>query len=245
MKTETEELDRRIAAARRVHQETVVAVLFARSDSHYKSIAGCDVWDKDRNALNWVGGSPVVAHPPCRAWGRLRQFAQPAPGEKEFALWAVAKVRKWGGVLEHPAQSTLWPIAGLPKTGQMDDFGGWTLPINQHSFGHRAEKKTWLYVVGCEPRDIPSLPIRLGRATHCIRPTKSYPRLPCVTKAEREHTPPMLANWLVELARKCVPHAQTPVTKCRFCGMALEVGRDPGACRQCETDIERAARLVR
>ena len=57
--------------------------------------------------------------------------------------------------------------------------------------------------MGCEPRDIPEVPMLLGRPTHCIRPTKSYPRLPSVTKSEREHTPPAFAVWLVELAAKC------------------------------------------
>jgi hypothetical protein len=48
-----------------------VAVLFARSDSHYKALPGVDVWDSERDARKWLGGSPVVAHPPCRAWGAL------------------------------------------------------------------------------------------------------------------------------------------------------------------------------
>jgi hypothetical protein len=183
--------------------ERLVSVLFARTDSVYKTLDGCEVWDIERNALTWQGGTPIVAHPPCRAWGRLRQFALPRPGEKELALFAVSQVQQWGGVLEHPAQSTLWHEARLPAPGVRDEHGGWTLPINQHSFGHRAEKKTWLYICGCEPKDIPDLPLVLGRATHCIRPTKSYPRLTSVTKPEREHTPPELARWLVELARKC------------------------------------------
>lgn len=179
-----------------------VSVLFAREDSIYKSL-GADVWDKERNALEWPGGNPLIAHPPCRLWGRLRQFAKGDPEEKEYALWAVEQIRKYGGVLEHPAQSTLWKEAGLPLNGSRDEYGGWTLPINQHTFGHRAEKKTWLYICGCEPKDIPDIPLVLGKATHCIRPTKSYPRLPSVTKAEREHTPPKLAEWLIELAGRC------------------------------------------
>ena len=112
-----------------------------------------------------------------------------------------------GGVLEHPAGSTLWPELGLPEPGRRDAFGGWTLPIHQHWWGHRAEKATRLYIVGCEPNAVPDIPLVLGRPTHCIRPTKSYPRLPSVTKAEREHTPPTLAAWLIELARRCVPSA--------------------------------------
>jgi hypothetical protein len=79
-----------------------VAVLFAREDSIYKTMPNVDVWDAARNALNWQGGCPVIAHPPCRAWGRLRHFAKPVDGEKDLARWAVAQVRKWGGVLEHP-----------------------------------------------------------------------------------------------------------------------------------------------
>ena len=181
-----------------------VSVLFARSDSNYKTLPGCDVWDIDRDARCWPGGSPVVAHPPCRAWGRLRQFAKPRPDEKQLAILAVSHVRQFGGVLEHPAESSLWLECRLPRPGEFpDEFGGWTLEIQQFHFGHRAEKFTWLYIVGCDPSGIPPIPIREGRATHCIRPTKSYPRLPSVTKAEREHTPPQLAAWLCDLARRC------------------------------------------
>lgn len=49
--------------------EQTVAVLFARADSTYKTLPGTDVWDIERNAKLWPGGAPVVAHPPCRAWG--------------------------------------------------------------------------------------------------------------------------------------------------------------------------------
>lgn len=74
------------------------AVLFARSDSHYKALFGTDVWDIERDARKWPGGAPVVAHPPCRAWGRLRQFAKPRKGERLLATWSVRQVRQWGGL---------------------------------------------------------------------------------------------------------------------------------------------------
>lgn len=181
-----------------------VAVLFARADSIYKTMPECDVYDIERDARTWPGGCHVVAHPPCRAWGRLRQFAKPRDDEQALGPWAVEQVRKWGGVLEHPAESTLYAHCGLPRPGQFPDgHGGWSMAIDQFIFGHRAEKSTWLYLVGCEPDDLPYLPIRAGQPTHCIRPTRAYPRLPSVTKAEREHTPPKLARWLVDLAMKC------------------------------------------
>ncbi|HEY1138422.1 MAG TPA: hypothetical protein VGE64_13160 [Xanthomonadaceae bacterium] len=181
---------------------TSVAVLFARADSCYKAIPSCDVYDFERDARMYTGTAPVVAHPPCRAWARLRQFAKPRPDEKSLALFAVDQVRRCGGVIEHPEKSTLWEACSLPLPGAgYDDFGGWTLGICQKDFGHRAMKATWLYIVGVSPCDLPSFPLTLGRATHCIRPTKSYPRLPSVTKAEREHTPALLATWLVAIAR--------------------------------------------
>ncbi len=187
-----------------------VAVLFARADSIYKTLPDVEVYDMERDARTYDGPWPVVAHPPCRAWGRLRGFAAPRPDERNLARLAVALVREFGGVLEHPEESTLWSAQRLPPLGSVDSFGGWTLGIHQHDFGHRAQKATWLYVVGCSARETPAIPLPLTQATHCIRPTKSYPRLPSVTKAEREHTPPLLAQWLVDLARRCSPtHART------------------------------------
>lgn len=190
-----------------------VAVLFARADSVYKTIPGCDVWDIERDARKWPGGAPVVAHPPCRAWGRLRAFAKPRPDEKDLARWAVAQVREWGGVLEHPESSQLWTDQDLPRGQQRDEFGGWTLPIHQWWFGHRAQKKTWLYIVGLEPRNLPELPLRLGISDCRIRLDKRRPDgshirkgdpdyQPILGDAEREHTPPELANWLVDVARR-------------------------------------------
>lgn len=191
-----------------------VAVLFARADSCYKRLPGCDVWDFERDALAWPGGAPIVAHPPCRAWGQLRALANPRPGEKELAPWAVEQVRKWGGVLEHPRRSTLWRHVPLPAPGQVDEYGGWTLPIYQIWWGHRAEKPTYLYIVGCRPGEVPVMPLYLGTATHVVgasgrrpdgtRLLKGHPDWrPECGKAERERTPPALAEWLVELARRC------------------------------------------
>lgn len=199
-----------------VSKSSPVAVLFGRSDSHYKALPGVDVWDIDRDARKWPGGSTVVAHPPCRAWGRLAHMAKPRPDEKELARFAVAMVRQNGGVLEHPAASKLWADQSLPQPGAgADAFGGWTLGISQHWWGHRATKNTLLYIVGVSPRDIPDLPeLRLGDGTHVIaqdtRKGNGGRRLvqgdlgwrPFVTHAEREHTPPLLAQWLVELARR-------------------------------------------
>lgn len=179
-----------------------VAVLFARADSTYKGMPSVEVYDMERDARTYDGPWPVVAHPPCRAWGRLRTFANPRPDERNLARLAVALVREFGGVLEHPAGSTLWTAQALPRPGERDAYGGWTLAAPQFWWGHKAEKATWFYVVGCEPGDMPEMPLALGEPTHVVQTNKRGDQRPHITKAEREHTPPALAAWLVELARR-------------------------------------------
>ncbi len=184
-----------------------VAVLFARTDSVYKLLPGCDVFDIDRDARTWPGGVPVVAHPPCRAWGRLRAFAKPRVDEKELSHFAVGAVRTWGGVLEHPECSSLWADAGMARPGSgRDRWGGWTFPVLQKWWGHRADKATWLYVVGVEPAALPVVPYTMAEAVCTVassrRRGQSGARYrPSLSKAEREHSPQAFAEWLVQLAR--------------------------------------------
>lgn len=187
-----------------------VAALFVRADSVYKHMPGVDAWDVERDARQWQGGAPVVAHPPCRAWGRLSHFAKPRPDEKDLARWAVAMVRRWGGVLEHPAGSTLWADQRLPEPGRVDDHGGRTIEVDQHRFGHKAEKLTRFYVVGQDYEALMEAlpPARAERPSHVVAPAHGmragHPDWrPIITKSEREHTPPALAAWLVDVASRC------------------------------------------
>jgi len=141
----------------------MIGVLFARQDSRYKQLEGYDVYDIDRDARNFNGDYPVIAHPPCRAWGRLSHMANPRPDEKDLAWFALEKVRKNGGVLEHPQGSRLWKEAPLPMPGEFpDEFGGFSILIDQYHFGHVARKWTHLYIVGIESKDLPEIPIRGG-----------------------------------------------------------------------------------
>ncbi len=180
-----------------------VAILFARSDSIYKTIEGCDVYDAERDARTFTGGSPVIAHPPCRLWGQMRHFSNAPESEKELALWSIRQVHAHGGVLEHPASSTLWQVAGLPEPGERDSFGGWTLPVSQFWFGHKAEKRTRLYIVGVEPGALPPIPFRLGEPEWtCSQSRNRKTTKREISKAEREHTPRDFALWLLETARK-------------------------------------------
>lgn len=125
-----------------------MVALFVLKDSVYKKL-GIDSYDVERNALTFSGNDVVICHPPCRAWGRLRHFAKPLPGEKELAFFAMQKVRTNGGILEHPEGSTLFSsdpalwCRYLPLPGQVDEFGGFTIMVNQNWFGFPLEKKTF------------------------------------------------------------------------------------------------------
>jgi hypothetical protein len=192
----------------RVAGPDAVAVLCARRDSIYKTFPQCDVFDADRDARSFAGGMPVIAHPPCRLWGRLAYFARAENPEKEKALgiWCVKQVREWGGVLEHPFGSRLWDSAGMAKPGRgsFDRFGGWTLAVPQIWFGHRAVKPSWLYIVGVTPAGIPKIPLSFDLPTRHIAWSRSQlHRLPHMSHADRERTPPALARWLVDLAGRC------------------------------------------
>lgn len=176
-----------------VLQRPGVSVLFARADSCYFGLVD-DVWDAQRDARGYTGKNPVVCHPPCRGWGRLRHWAKPRPDEKALALFAVEQVRRCGGVLEHPWGSTLWHAAQLPHPGKVDAWGGWTLLVDQGWWGHPAPKPTYLYIVGCSRENVGELPVQIHRAEG--RTLKLSP-------ADRERTPPAFARFLVDLAAKC------------------------------------------
>ena len=65
----------------------MIAVLFARDDSRYKELDGYDVYDIHRDARTYCKNYPVIAHPPCRAWGMLSHMANPRPDEKQLAYY--------------------------------------------------------------------------------------------------------------------------------------------------------------
>lgn len=68
-----------------------------------------DCWDEERDARLYAGPYPVVAHPPCGPWSKLRHLCSVATlATADCGIRAVAQVRVWGGVLEHPEYSRLW-----------------------------------------------------------------------------------------------------------------------------------------
>jgi hypothetical protein len=124
----------------------MVSALYVQKNTIYQSL-GIDCWDELRDARLFPGGNPVIAHPPCRLWARMKHLSTAPLEEKELALIAISQVRKNGGVLEHPRTSSLWPT-WLPYPGVIDAYGGYSICVNQHWWGHRAEKKRCFISLG-------------------------------------------------------------------------------------------------
>lgn len=180
-----------------------ISILFTRKDSVYKTLCD-DVWDIERDARNWPGGNSIVAHPPCRMWGQLRKFAKPLPDEKNLAIQSIKWIREFGGVLEHPKSSLLWEEMLLPYPGEIDEWGGYSICVDQFWWGHRAKKSTLLYIVGCDKKDLPAIPIKFDRIEYVVRfSKKNSANKKEITKRERDATPIDFAKWLIEVAKKC------------------------------------------
>ena len=189
-----------------------IAALFVEPAGIYAGRPDVELWPESRDARTYAGKLPVVAHPPCARWSVLARLTHsrgsPAPGDDggTFAS-ALASVERCGGVLEHPRLSAAWPAFCLarPTRGQwLRTRRGWTTEGSQCAYGHRAQKLTWLYLVGAQP---PALDWSLPDATHRISEAHGSARRPGerMCRAERKATPAAFAELLLDLARNCTP----------------------------------------
>lgn len=184
-------------------------------DSHYKTL-GLKCYDENDDARTYTGNAPVVAHPPCQLWGKMANVnyarwggEHNKPGNDggcfRFALDAVNKVY---GVLEHPAGTYAWAAHGLhrpPRIGWARSGQGWVCEVWQSAYGHRANKRTWLYYYGTATPTDPRWEHIIG--THQIgfydQRGKSRNK-PTLGKRESNATPPEFAAYLIDLARMSV-----------------------------------------
>ena len=173
-------------------------VYFVAKNSYYRLLPDLDLFDLQRNALSTISNAPAIYHPPCRSWGRLRQFAKTPSGEHWLAVWAILRIWRYGGVLEHPAGSKLWSFMKLARPGQRYDFhGGFSVSLNQSWFGYPAKKNTWLYIVGCEISDLPEMPLCFNAITKTVSGSKNRNVLKELSHSERSRTTLQFNEYLV------------------------------------------------
>lgn len=196
--------------------EKKVAALFVEENGPYSSVAIVDAWHKDRNALNYSGPYPVVAHPPCQLWGPFAVInykryggSHNKPGNDggcfEFALNAV---RRYGGVIEHPRRSKAFSYYGIvvPPSHFIGwhniSSNEWICTVYQSAYGHKANKSTILFYVGeNKPFELnwnrPNGKYQIG--WHGPQRSKEISK-PTVTKKEAIETPIRFRNTLISLA---------------------------------------------
>jgi hypothetical protein len=123
-----------------------VAVLCTNKLTTYSQLPYVFPFDKEMNAYTFKSNSPVIAHPPCQQWSRLRSFAKENKEEKDLAIFCLEIVKKNGGVFEHPAGSSFFKYAGIENE---------LFSVDQHWWGFPARKRTYLYFNKCGPDQLP------------------------------------------------------------------------------------------
>jgi hypothetical protein len=191
-----------------------VAALFVEAAGVYSETPGVDVWDVLRDARLYAGPYAVVAHPPCHLWGSFAavnyarwggEHNRPGNDGGCFAS-ALASVRAWGGVLEHPAFTKAWKVHGLPAPTRLGwasaGFAdGWVCEVWQSAYGHRARKRTWLYYRGPTPPEMRwERPVGSHQCGFHDQRGKERNK-PTLSKRESNATPPDFRNALLALAR--------------------------------------------
>ncbi|MDO9093378.1 MAG: hypothetical protein Q8R98_28680 [Rubrivivax sp.] len=76
---------------------------------------------------------------------------------------AFKALKRFGGVLEHPAHSRAWDAFSIlkPAAGAGWQFdrphGVWVCHVEQGHYGHTSRKATWLIACGMQRRELPEL----------------------------------------------------------------------------------------
>lgn len=156
-----------------------------------------DPWDAARDARQYAGPLPVVAHPPCGPWGAYARQGKTLRklGDDDGCFFAALDaVRQWGGVLEHPRLSSAWSAFALPRPpavgwSEPDAFGGRSVSVEQGHYGHPARKPTWLYA--CRLKHWPTLPAGASTTVRCCQD---------LGHDERAATPKAFRDLLISMA---------------------------------------------
>ena len=197
----------------------MIAALFVEPNGVYFGQPEIDPWDESRDARKYNGPHPVIAHPPCKRWGRYWSGGPSAKVRRnkgyDMGCFAAAlySVRTFGGVLEHPEASHAWAWYGIPRPQRnggwiyADHYGGYTCCVEQGHYGHAARKATWLYYVGKYPQPLEWGPstgkARMDQGFHSSEEWMRSTHKPCkrLSAKQRLTTPIPFRDALIALVR--------------------------------------------
>lgn len=204
-----------------------VSALFIDPKGIYPKLLGTEqCWDAERDARAYTGPGPVVAHPPCQLWVNLaavnwKRYGRQLPGwypggsDGGCFLSALVSLRRYGGVLEHPAGSHAWgevyDIGRPPEPGRWwhHAFGStepgefreaWVCEVWQSAYGNLAQKRTWLAYCGHQP----PFELNWSRAPGTHQVGWFDRNKPTLGKRAASATPPAFAAELIRLAAHSV-----------------------------------------
>lgn len=187
----------------------MIAALFVATGGCYFGLLDVDPWDEARDARRYNGPWPVVAHPPCDRWHQLSAVNHKRWGwvineDGGCFIAALEAVRKWGGVLEHPAETRAFRFHNIPEPGrggwQRTFDGDWITEVDQAAYGHRCRKRTWLLYHGEQMP--PALNWKRSAGTHQIGNFDQT--RPVIDKREAMATPPAFRDLLLNMARSAI-----------------------------------------
>jgi hypothetical protein len=192
----------------------MISALFVQENGAYYNLPGVDPWPEWRDARNYAGPWPVVAHPPCQLWGPFAavnykrwggEHNRPGNDGGCFSA-AIGAAYMYGGVVEHPALSRAWAKFNIPQPKAIGwvnlGDGSWTCEVWQSAYGHRANKATRLWYCGRRrPIELDwSRPIGTHQIGQHDQRGKAKNK-PTVTKREASATPPAFRDALIAIAR--------------------------------------------
>jgi hypothetical protein len=194
-----------------------VAALYVQKGGAYYGLPGVDPWDEERDARTYVGPHPVVAHPPCQLWINLTGVnykrhggTHNRPGNDGGCFGrALECVRRFGGVLEHPAGSYAWETFALRKPGSEPQWWHdhrwgrreWVTEVWQSAYGHLARKRTWLLYVSPGDCHVDPPAVDWSRLTGAHQVGWFDRNKPALGKKAASATPPAFRDLLLSMAR--------------------------------------------
>ena len=195
----------------------MIAALFVQEGGAYCGLEGVDPWPESRDGRRYPGPWPVVAHPPCDRWHLLSAVNHARWGfvindDAGCFAAALSSIRKWGGVLEHPAESRAFRFHNVPEpqrgAWQRTIDGDWTTEVDQGAYGHRARKRTWLVYCGKTPP--PALDWSKADCSHQVGVCDQRglaKNKPALSTREANATPNAFRDLLIEMARSSISEA--------------------------------------